>query len=353
MCKYRPGMSLGMQRRGRARAPAAGTICNAFATGAGAAFAIDRYTEATVRLSEDPADPTDPTAVSTRSDSDGPTVVGEVANAPDADARLIERCVELVVEELGDDAGIESGRIETESEVAMAAGLKSSSAAANATVLAALDALDVPIADAGNGDDQDGREASGANGVDSAAERTEDGTGIEPPVRRIEACRLGVRAAREVGVTVTGAFDDASASMLGGVTVTDNAEDRLLAHDREFARDVLVWTPPERAYSAEADVERCRRIAPVAEGVAECALAGEYERAMTTNGFAYCAALGYSPEPMIEALAHVRGVSLSGTGPSVVAVGERDALAAVKETWSDRKGSTWLTRTRTKGAEVT
>jgi hypothetical protein len=38
-----------------------------------------------------------------------------------------------------------------------------------------------------------------------------------------DAARLGVRAAREVGVTVTGAFDDASASMLGGVTVTDNA----------------------------------------------------------------------------------------------------------------------------------
>jgi shikimate kinase len=82
----------------------------------------------------------------------------------------------------------------------------------------------------------------------------------------------------------------------------------------------------------------------------DLALDGAYERAMTTNGLAYCAALGYSPEPMIEALADVRGVSLSGTGPSMVAVGERAALEAVKESWSDREGRTWLTRTNPNGA---
>jgi shikimate kinase len=346
-----------MERRGRARAPAAGTILNALATGTGAAFAIDRYTGATVELSAEPLDSgtEDRPESNESSGSSTSAVTGEIANAPDADTRLIERCVELVVAELArPGTEIEYGRIETDSEVAMAAGLKSSSAAANAAVLATLDALDVPIAGSGavNGEKAsettDGRSAADdTNGI----ERT--GRELEPPVTRIEACRLGVRAAREVGVTVTGAFDDASASMLGGVTVTDSADDRLLAHDTDFARDVLVWTPPERAYSAAADVDRCRRVAPVAEVVAQCALAGEYERAMTTNGFAYCGALGYSAEPMMEALAEVRGVSLSGTGPSVVAVGDRASLEAVKQDWSDREGKTWLTRTDTSGAGVT
>jgi shikimate kinase len=140
--------------------------------------------------------------------------------------------------------------------------------------------------------------------------------------------------------------------MLGGVTVTDNTDDELLVHDTDFERDVLVWTPPEKAYSADADVERCRRIAPVARVVADRALAGEYERAMTTNGFAYCAALGYSSEPMVEALAHVRGVSLSGTGPSTVAVGETEDLEAVREIWENREGRTWLTTTQKRGTRI-
>ena len=358
-----------MTCRGRARAPAAGTICNAFATGTGAAFAIDRHTEATVTLSGSAPDSRAPNDSSGASELN---VVGAVTGAPDADTRLVERCVSLVVATFGGEGSdIEHGRVETDSDVTMAAGLKSSSAAANAVVLATLNALGVSITDpsderAGDddlraddaGDTADERDADreyvdgdgSANGTEDQASASRTETESEAGVTRAEACRLGVRAARDVGVTVTGAFDDASASMLGGVTVTDNADDRLLTHDCEFERSVLVWTPPQKAYSADADVERCRRIAPVIEGVVDLALDGAYERAMTTNGLAYCAALGYSPEPMIEALADVRGVSLSGTGPSMVAVGERAALEAVKESWSDREGRTWLTRTNPNGA---
>ena len=162
---------------------------------------------------------------------------------------------------------------------------------------------------------------------------------------------LGVDVAREVGVTVTGAFDDASASMLGGVTVTDNRTDELLARG-PVEWDVLVWTPPERAFSADADVARCERIAPVAETVADLALDGRYGEAMTVNGFAFCAALGFSPEPMLEALPHARGVSLSGTGPSFVAVGSREELKPIRDNWNQREGTTWLTTTRNDAART-
>ncbi|MEF8814641.1 MAG: shikimate kinase [Halovenus sp.] len=280
---------------GQASAPAAGTVLNALATGTGSAFAIDEYTTATVSL------------------TDAAAVEGTVAGDPDADTRLVERCVALTTARVGDGEG---GTVRTESEVPMAAGLKSSSAAANATVLATLDALDA------------------ANNISSA-----------------EAARIGVAAAREVGVTVTGAFDDASASMLGGVTVTDNEADEVLARE-EVSWDVLVWTPPERAYSADADVEQCRAIAPMADLAADLALASEYERAMTVNGLAFCAALGFDPSPMVEAMPDAAGVSLSGTGPSFVAVGDRPALARVQERWADHEGTTWLTHTQTEGALI-
>mgnify|MGYP006279470937 CR=1 FL=1 len=277
---------------GRTAAPAAGTVLNALANGYGSAFAIDAYTEATVEL-----------------DATG-EVTGEVAEAPDADTRLIERCVERVVERFGDGEG---GHVRTESEVPMASGLKSSSAAANATVLATLDALDAEM-------------------------------------DREDACRLGVEAARDAGVTVTGAFDDASASMLGGVTVTDNTGDVLLRRD-EPEWDVLVYTPDERSFSADADVARCERVAPMADVVYELASDGDYERAMCVNGLAFCAALGYPTEPIVEALPEL-SASLSGTGPSYTAVGNREALERLKDIWSKRDGHTWLTTTQQTGATI-
>jgi len=287
--------------RGQARAPAAGTVLNALATGTGSAFAIDEHVRATVEL-----------------DPEAEGVDGHVADAPDADTALVERCVSLVTASFGDGQG---GSVTTDSDVPLASGLKSSSAAANATVLATLSALGVAV---------------GPGGV----------------VDRTDAARLGVRAAREAGVTVTGAFDDASASMLGGVTVTDNGTDELLAHE-PLETDALVWTPPERAYSADADVERCRRVGPVAETVADLALEGRYGRAMTVNGFAFCAALGFPTDPLVEALPDVRGVSLSGTGPSYVAIGERGVLEDVRATWAERDGRSWLTTTRQEGARTT
>jgi shikimate kinase len=301
--------------KGVASAPGAGTVLNALATQTGAAFGIDVDTEATVRLTTE----TQP-------------VSGEIAGEPDGDTRLIERCVELVVDQFGNDQG---GTVRTESEVPMAAGLKSSSAAANATILATLDALGVRVVDPTGAGERD------QNAVDPT----------DNEITYLDACRLGVEAARDVGVTITGAFDDAAASMIGGVVVTDNETDELLARStREW--DVLVWTPPERAYSADADVDRCGNITEMADLVAELALDGRYAKAMTVNGLAYSAALGFSTEPAVEAMPHAAGVSLSGTGPSVVAVGNSTALPAVRQQWAERDGSLLETTTQTTGARI-
>ncbi|MDB2237895.1 MULTISPECIES: shikimate kinase [Halorubrum] len=316
---------------GRAAALGAGTVLNALATGTGAAFGIDVETRAAVDL--DPA-------------ADG--VAGEIAEDPDADTDLIERCVSLATDRWGDGEG---GTVRTDSDVPLAAGLKSSSAAANATVLATCDALGLVVGD-------DGRASDDAVGDGGRA--SDDAVGDDPDdpavdVTRLEACRLGVRAAREVGVTVTGAFDDATASMLGGVTVTDNDADELRARET-VDWDVLVWTPPERAYSADADVARCEAVAPMADLVTDLVLDGRYGEAMTVNGLAFSAALGFDADPAVEAMPHATAVSLSGTGPSVVAVADpadpETDLDAVADAWADRPGTLRRTTTRADGATV-
>jgi len=128
---------------------------------------------------------------------------------------------------------------------------------------------------------------------------------------REDVARLGVMAARDVGVTATGAFDDASASMLGGVTITDNDDDELLSREEVDWDDAGVDAPEKQSFSADADVRRCQQIAPMARLVEDLALSSEYQRAMTVNGFAFCAALGFDPEPLVEGLRQVEGVSLS------------------------------------------
>ncbi len=265
-----------MTFEGHACASGAGTIINAIATWKGAAFGIDLKTFAKVKLSESE------TGIS-----------GFIEEMPDGDTRLIERCVELALEKFGVELG---GTIKTRSEIPLAGGLKSSSAAANASVLATLKA-------------------------------------IGETLPSLEIVKLGVKAAKEVGVTVTGAFDDACASFFGGIVVTDNREMQLIRRE-EFDSKVLIFAPSRKAFSADTNVKRSRLIAPYIEIAYELALKGDYERAMTLNGFLYCGALGFETEPILRALeCGVKGVSLSGTGPSYAALVKADQIKELKSAW--------------------
>ncbi|QCS44978.1 shikimate kinase [Natrinema versiforme] len=314
--------------KGHAAAPAAGTILCAFATGYGAAFGIDKYGTATVEL------------------DDSGDIYGEVADKPDMDTRLIERCVERCVERFGDNEG---GVVRTDSDIPMAAGLKSSSVVANAAVLATLDALDVSIIDT---TDQNAMYSDGGQRLISGQDGTVDDLEQDgQAVSLLTATRIGVEAARDANVTTTGAFDDATASMFGGVTVTDNLEDELITRDT-VDWDVLVWTPPKQAFSSEVDHDRCKQLAPLADEILDLVSREKYQDAMMINGFGFCSALRFTCEPIVEALPATKGVSLSGSGPSFVAVGKRDDLEEVKEKWELREGSVWFTKTVERGAHI-
>lgn len=275
--------------KGYAWANGAATILNAVANWKGSAFGIELKTTAEVELNRSGC------------------IKGDV---PGMDTRLIERCAQLVLERFGCKYG---ATVRTQSEIPVAGGLKSSSTAANAVVLATLDALD---------EDLD----------------------------RIEAAKIGVQAAREAGVTITGALDDALASMLGGAVVTDNREMALLKHE-ELCGDVMLLVPDKKLFSRDTNVERSRLIAPLADVVFELAMRGDWGRAMTLNGFAYCGALGLPAEPLLLALqAGVQGVSLSGTGPAYAALLGRASADDLEDAWKILGGRIIRTKANNKGA---
>ncbi|MGK2230291.1 MAG: shikimate kinase, partial [Methanobacteriota archaeon] len=222
-------------------------------------------------------------------------------------------CVEKTVARFGIEAG---GTVETTTEIPPESGLKSSSAAANATVLATLDAL-----------------------------------GETDTLEPLETALVGVEAARDAGVTITGALDDATASALGGVVLTDNSSDELL-HREPFDRSVAVYVPDERAPSASTDVGRSKLVAPVVERAFDMARDGDYADGMTTNGFAYCAALRRDASPAVDALAHAEGAGLSGTGPSFAAIGDTEDIQEVAKDWKKLDGKVLRPETDNRGAST-
>ena len=271
-----------MGATGHGKSSGAGTVINAIATYKGSAFGIDLWTYAEVELGNDFRGITGEIEIS-----------GEVDKS--SDARLIERCVESVLKKFGLPL---RGYIKTKSEIPVGSGLKSSSAAANAAVVATLDAID-------------------------------------EEVNALDAIRIGVQAALDVGVSITGAFDDACASLLGGLVITDNAKKELIKRVEKDS-GVLIFVPEEKAFTADTDVKRSRLVAPWVNIAYELALEEKFEEAMTLNGFLYCAALNFNPEPMLKALdCGVKGVSLSGTGPSFVALVDEEKEEILQAAWCE------------------
>ena len=288
---------------GHAYANGAGTIVNAIAIWKGAAFCIDLKTTADVELHEC-AGGEGGGRITGRIETTDTCDTCSAGDGATYDTALIERCVSLVLDRFGCTC---DGAVTTRSEIPIARGLKSSSAAANAVILATLDAIGETL----------------------------------PPT---DAVRMGVRAALDVGVSITGAFDDACASMLGGVVITDNRKQELVSHIK-YDSDVLIYLPGEVAFTADTNVARSKAVAPLVEVAYQLALAHDFENAMTLNGLLYCAALGFDPEVAMRALElGITGVSLSGTGSAYTALVRRDQIKELREAWYALGGDVIQTR---------
>jgi shikimate kinase len=277
----------------------AATIVNAIALGKGAAFGVDLWTKAEVKLTDEPH-----------------VIKAEITSDPKENTALMEKTVMLVLQRfsLEDSFG---AKVKTWSNIPIAKGLKSSSVAANAVALAATAALDKTLDD-------------------------------------LELVNLGVDAAFDAKVTVTGAFDDACASYFGGVVVTDNLK-REIVKQLPLAEDlaVLFHVPPQKAYTADSNVGRLQTVKPLVKIAYEQALEGKVWEALTLNGLIYSAASGYDPSIAIDALAAgAVAAGLCGKGPAVTAVTPKDKIDLVKAALQKYGGEVLQTRLNQEKAKV-
>ena len=263
--------------KGVAIAHGAATVINAIATGKGAAFGVGLETKATVELN-----------------SSG-KVVAELHGLKDEDDLLARLCIRSVLNLYAPDQSL-GAKVTTSSEIPVSRGLKSSSAAANAVIMATLQALDVEM-------------------------------------DTVEAVRLGTRCAIEAGVSVTGAFDDACASMLGGLVVTDNHCDRIIKR-MAMPEDlrVIIHVPHSQIRKSGLPLERMRLLSPIIDIAYQKVLVGKWPEAMIINSLAYSAALSLDPRMTVDAMQQgAVAAGLSGTGPATaILVKERRVKAVVE-----------------------
>lgn len=284
--------------KGKASACGSATVINAIASGNGAAFAVDLRVEAEVEILEDSRE-----------------IKGFVGGTNE-DSTLIETCVRNVLKRegfLGDYGAV----VKTETELPIAVGLSSSSAAANATVLATCSALDEEL---------------------------------EP----LDVIGVGIDSAFEAGTTVTGAFDDASASYFGGGVITDNEERTILGRfEIEEDMSVMIFLPSERSYTSDVDVDKIRLLGDVIDSLQEKALEGNIYGTLTVNGLLYSSVLGYDIWPALDALdVGARSAGLTGTGPAVIALVEEENIESVVEKWKKGAGDIIVTRSSEEGARI-
>jgi shikimate kinase len=266
-----------MKGTGQAVAHGAISILNAFATGKGGAMGIDLWTRARVSIQ-----------------NGGNGIRGYVSSDPKESSALVVKVVEKTLEYYGHRQGV-SGEVVTSSNIPIAVGLKSSSAAANAAALATVSALGkVPNDDA--------------------------------------IIDINIASSIESGVSLTGAFDDSYASYHGGAVLTDNSS-RKIERTLDLPRDirVLILVPSKQTHTGSLSVEKFAGIKTIVEAAYREAIDGHVWDALTINGLAYSSVLGENQAPVLAALeAGAFGAGLTGKGPAIAAVVSPDHLDGVK-----------------------
>lgn len=248
----------------------AGTIINAFATGKGAAFGLKERVTARVLPAR------------------AWSVWNGSSRLSSSEAALALETAKMVQKRVGD---LEPLKIDVRSPIPPKRGLKSSSAVAVAVARAVLDHLAAPM---------DPRELLGL------------------------VADAGVKSK----TSLTGAYDDAAACLLGGVVFTDNRERKLLRVDAFPSGLVALINTPETTRSTGAlDLKDFRHLADIVDEAWRLAMKGDYKDAMLVNTLAYAPVLRVHPAFTLRAIERgAFAAGLSGKGPAEIALVHPDIL---------------------------
>ncbi len=282
------------------RSPGSATIINAIATGFGSAFGIGLDIECEAKTT-----------------SNGISCSNDVG----ADNSLMEICVDKVYNHYNIDKSEFGIDLKTKSKLPMASGLSSSSASSNAIVKVVSEMISEEF--------------------------------DFKPLDDLQIINMAIDASLDAGVTITGSFDDATASYFGGVVVTDNKNRKFIIKEKMDEYDILVYMPNYYSKSGDSNPDRMKLLAPLVETAFDFACDKNYFKALNLNGLIYSATLGFDSSIAIDALeAGAMASGLSGTGSSFVAIADEDKIDDIKYSWSKYEGRVIQTKVDNIGCKI-
>lgn len=139
---------------------------------------------------------------------------------------------------------------------------------------------------------------------------------------KINVIRIAAEATKAHGSSITGAFDDASASLLGGVVLTDNRLMKVIKHINP-PNDVVVVVTGFKEGKKAINVDALKSLSSIYHDLVHWVLEGRLWEAATINGIMVAKVLGYIKQ--LSAIGEALGkgalaAGVSGNGPSIYAV---------------------------------
>lgn len=162
---------------------------------------------------------------------------------------------------------------------------------------------------------------------------------------------LSTRSSLEAKVSMTGAYDDATACYFGGFTVTDNYSRRLIRKEKAPENLYAIIMLPTN--SSRGGINKLRNFSDLFIDAFQLAESGQYWKAMKLNGVLASAALSSSYAPALDAIEHgALSASISGNGPSIAAIGYEDTVEQIVEALSKFDGRIIVSRVNNEKAVV-
>lgn len=161
----------------------------------------------------------------------------------------------------------------------------------------------------------------------------------------------GVDASIESKVSITGAYDDACSCYYGGFNVTDNAKKKRIRFEKG-ANDIMavIFIPNNRK---RGNLKKLKIFSSIFENAWELARKTNYWDAMVINGLATASILNSEPKIITDLIEKgALGASVSGNGPSIVAITKKENESGIKKIFSTLEGNVIVSKISNEKAEV-
>ena len=166
-----------------------------------------------------------------------------------------------------------------------------------------------------------------------------------------EILEAAVRSSVDAKVSLTGAYDDATACYFGGFTVTDNYSRRLIRSEKAPENlTAVIFLPRNRT---RGDVRKLSNLSDIFMDAFRLAEAGQYWKAMKLNGVLASAALSSRYAPVMAALDNgALAAGISGNGPSIAVLAYEDEIEQIRWALSKFEGRIMVSKVNNQKANV-